>query len=351
MENNTVTQPPKEGIATFRMVREMIYGAGQVMFQENGYTGLLIILGIFWGSYETGHYLVGWGALIGLIVSTIVGHITCLPREEGRQGLWGFNGILVGCAFPTFLGSSLYMWLALIICAALSTWARTALNNLLRPLKINSLTFPFIITTWIFLLASRQMKGLPPDGLATPELATTYRALFLSTDIAYHDLHISTLLATWLRNIGQVFLIDSWITGLFFLIALAISHRWAAIWAGVASAIAILVGALWHAPAGAVVNGLYGYSAVLTGIALGCTFYRPGLLSAIWAIFGIVTTVFVQAAMDSLFLPLGLPALTAPFCITTWLFLLPLFKLDEYEPDHSFWKTRTHREAEKKVKI
>ena len=51
-----------------------------------------------------------------------------------------------------------------------------------------------------------------------------------------------------------------------------------------------------------------------------------------------LTTVFVQAAMDTLMLPYGVPTLTAPFCITTWLFLLPRYVLDgQMTPDHTEW--------------
>jgi len=41
------------------------------------------------------------------------------PAKDGEQGLWGFNGVLVGCAFPTFMGNTVWMWLALALCSAL----------------------------------------------------------------------------------------------------------------------------------------------------------------------------------------------------------------------------------------
>ena len=51
-----------------------------------------------------------------------------------------------------------------------------------------------------------------------------------------------------------------------------------------------------------------------------------------------MVTVFVQAGMDALMLPYGIATLTGPFCITTWLFLLPLYKMDkDAQPDHSGW--------------
>ena len=85
-------------------------------------------------------------------------------------------------------------------------------------------------------------------------------------------------------------------------------------------------------------DGLYGYSPVLTAIALATVFYKPNFRSALWAVLGILVTVFIQAGMYMLMAPVGIATLTGPFCIATWLFLLPLIKFDEEEkPDHSNW--------------
>ncbi len=309
----------------------MLRGAAQVMFQENAWTGVFFLIGIFWGAYRSGTSLVAWGALVGLFSSTLAGVALRLSEEDGRRGLWGFNGILVGCAFPTFLGSTLYMWLALILCAALTTWVRIGFNRIMKPWKANSLTFPFVFCTWIFLLSARMLHEIPVQGLSAPMLAPDDYSP-LASPIRFVD-----LLAIWLRSISQVFLIDSWVTGLFFLIGLLLSDRWAFLWAAVGSAIALLSILLLHGSGIAVAHGLYGFSAVLTGIALGSVFYKPGIYSAVWALTGIVVTVFVQAAMNAWMLPYGLPTLTAPFCLATWLFLLPMFPLDKEEPDHSHW--------------
>ena len=73
-------------------------------------------------------------------------------------------------------------------------------------------------------------------------------------------------------------------------------------------------------------------------IALATIFYKPNWNSALWAAMGVVVTVFVQAAMNIVLQPLGIPTLTAPFCIATWPFLLPMIRLDyQTEPDHSSW--------------
>ena len=66
--------------------------------------------------------------------------------------------------------------------------------------------------------------------------------------------------------------------------------------------------------------------AVLTGIALGATYCNFTWKAAIWTIIGVIATVFIQAAMNAFFSPMGLPTLTGPFCVATWLFLFPNYQ-------------------------
>jgi len=327
MNENDKTEAAAAGYGgLFGFAGSMLRGAGQVMFQNNVWTGLLFLAGIFWGAYASGRGAVAWGALAGLFVSTLAGRMLALPAEEGRQGLWGFNGILVGCAFPTFMGNTVWMWIALALCAALTAWVRTGLNNVMRQWKINSLTFPFVLCTWIFLAAARAMYSLPVLP-SSPHAAAVGSGL---PDWAEY----------WLRGISQVFLIDSWVTGLLFLAGLLVANRWAALWAGVGSALAMATAMAFKVSTAAVASGMYGFSPVLTAVALATVFHKPGWGSALWAALGIIVTVFVQASMDVLLAPTGLATLTAPFCIATWLFLLPLLRFGGDKPDHSDWDAR-----------
>lgn len=300
-------------------------GVGQVMFQDNYWTGQLFLCGIFWGAYSEGLGIVAWGALIGVLVSTITGYILKLPDEHGSNGLWGFNGILVGCAFPTFLANTVWMWLGLIICAVMSTFVRSGLNKIMGRWNISSLTFPFVLCTWVFLLSARLLEGFPAANMGTPE--------FAHGDHSFLSLAFGDLVLYWLRGISQVFLINSWVTGIFFLAGLAVSNWRAAMWAAIGSALALFIAIIWKGPGQDIANGLYGFSAVLTGIALGSTFCNDSWRSAIWALLGIIVTVFVQAAMNAFFAPMGLPTLTGPFCVATWMFLFPDYKF--FRPEKS----------------
>lgn len=303
----------KTAVRTFP--RTLLRGIGQVMFQDSIWTGLLILAGIFWGAYEEGIGIVAWGMLVGIIISTLTGYVLQLPDKNGAQGLWGFNGCLVGCAFPTFLGNTVWMWLGLMLCSAMTTWVRTGLDNVMDKWKVSSLTFPFVLSTYFFLLASRLFNGMPPIHMNTPELP-----LGIDTSLNLDFWH---LVEYWLKGIAQVFLLNSWGAGIFILAGLALKSIRAAVWAAIGSALSLLIVIIWQGPGADISQGLYGFSAVLTAIALGSTFCDYSWKTTLWTIVGIIATVFIQAAMNAFFSPLGLPTLTGPFCVATWLFLFP----------------------------
>lgn len=314
-------------------VRDLLRGSGQVMFQQSAWTGLLFLIGIFWGAYSAGAGQVAWGAVLGLISSTFAGWIIGEHVQDGEDGLWGFNGILVGCAFPTFLAPVPLMWVSLICCAMLTTWMRRGFNNVTAQFKINSLTFPFVFLTWVFLLSARVLTATPLADMDSPALIV---------HIGGHiDWSFWSFVIYWLKGISQVFLINNAITGVIFLVGLAVCSRWAAIYAAGSSALALFVAVLFAADPADVTAGLFGFSPVLTGIAVGTTFYKVNWKSALWTAAAVVATVFIQAGMDTLLIPWGMPTLTGPFCVATWLFLLPLYKLDTQstaEPNMTTWK-------------
>lgn len=323
------------------MIISLLRGPSQVMFQANAATGVLILAGILWGAIAGGHIEVAVGAIVGLVTSTLTGYILGLPREEGEEGLWGFNGVLVGIATMTFLRSTPLSWAVLIFTSAMTTWVRQGLNNVGGVHKSNSFTFPFVLCTWLVLASSRIFEGLDGVGLSHPMLPAIHHF-----DIAALPPSSLWEALVWpLRGVSQIMLIDSWVTGLLFLVGLLVSSPWAALWTFIGSAVGTYGALLMGGSEVAVSSGLYGFSPALTALAIGCVFYHPSWRSALWALMGAVATLIGAAALNLALEPLGLPALTAPFCLATWLFLLPLLKFDHSKAegeDHSSWHRRRH---------
>ena len=81
------------------------------------------------------------------------------------------------------------------------------------------------------------------------------------------------MLPTWYQGIGnaigQIFFQDNWITGYLIIIGIAVNSRISAGMALVGAAGAALVAVVFGGPEGAIRDGLFGYNAALTAIALG----------------------------------------------------------------------------------
>ena len=138
-----------------------------------------------------------------------------------------------------------------------------------------------------------------------------------------------------LLSISQVFLKGSGIAALLLLAGLAVSSFAAAAAALGGAVLAVVTAHLFGAESELVTSGLLGFSPVLTAIALGTVFYRPGARVAVYAAVGTVFTVVAQAALNVALTPLAIPALTAPFVLVSWMFLLPRQCFEAASPDQA----------------
>jgi urea transporter len=130
------------------------------------------------------------------------------------------------------------------------------------------------------------------------------------------------------KSISQVFLSESILAALLLLAGLAVNSIPAAVLAVAGAMVAVITAHVLGAESNLITGGLLGFSPVLTAIALGAVFYKPCAKVALYALVATIFTVVAQSAMNALFTPFGIPALTAPFVLVTWLFLLPRQKFD-----------------------
>jgi urea transporter len=308
-------------------VDTLLRGTGQVMFQNNPVTGLLFLVGIFYNSYE-----LGIAGLIGLLASTVAAIVLKADRNLIRAGLFGYNGILTGIGLAFFVrlqwGPAIVVYI--ILGGILSTIVFMALANFFSTWDMPALTAPFVLTTWLFLFAVLLFANLRPGVLVNPALPQANAVINpilrpsptgLTADAGVTVLN---LLQSFFRGVGEVFFQNNLVTGIIFLIAILINSRISALFAALGSLVGLLT-ALWllGVDGYAIYIGLYGFNAVLCAIAVGGVFFVLTWESAIYALLCALVGTIVMASITAFFSPLGMPALTAPFVLTTWLFLLP----------------------------
>ncbi|WP_378941230.1 urea transporter [Mesorhizobium sp. ANAO-SY3R2] len=314
-----------EGNAVVRFVDINLRGAGQVIFQNNPLTGLFFLAAIGWGALKADQPAVIIGAVVALLVATITAMLLDVDEASLRQGLFGFNGVLVGAAVPTFLVANASMWLILAIGAAVSTVVMLAVSNVMKTWGAPALTFPFVLTTWFLVLGAYSFGHLLIGSMGQPVLPHP-----VTDAVTGFRPKIWPLAEAWLKGPAQVFLINNAVSGILVVLGLLASSAWAALFALIGSGVALLISLWLGASLASIEAGLFGFSPVLTAVGLGCVFYPPSWRVTLFALLGTVFTVIVQGAMDASLAPLGIPTFTAPFVFVTWLFLLPKAKLQPH---------------------
>ena len=208
------------------------------------------------------------------------------------------------------------MWVYVVLGAAVSVVVMLGTANVVKPWG-GALTFPFVITTWLLLLATYGFSGLAGAALPTGNVVTAFQS-YEGSPLNLVDLARGVLL-----SISQVFLKASGVAALLLLAGLAVNSLAAAAFALAGAILAVLTAHLFGAESEVITGGLLGFSPVLTAVALGTVFYQPSWRVAVYAAVATVFTVIVQAALNVALTPFAIPALTAPFVLVTWIFLLP----------------------------
>ena len=266
-------------------------GIGQVMFQNNALSGLFMLIGIFLNSWQMGIL-----AVCGNILSTLTAHFSGYKYDDIKNGLYGFNGTLVGIAVGVFLQLSVGSLIMLIIASALSTWIAYFFN---QQRLIPGFTAPFILAVWGMLGVC---SWLIPDLLSV-----SYTVIDTTQNINYFQ--------AFCLGIGQVmFQGNTVLAGLFFLIGILINSRKATLYTILGALLPIPLAILLEVDATNLNAGLMGYNGVLCAIALGGTTWKSG----VWA----GCSVLLSTALQILGMGLGIITLTAPFVISVWIIIM-----------------------------
>ncbi|MFB7637706.1 urea transporter [Peribacillus butanolivorans] len=304
-------QKDKRTSLTYRMflslMKSSLKGISQVILIENAVSGFIILMAITIYSYHLGVI-----TLSSAIIGTLIGKLGGANENCVNSGLYGYNSVLTGIALTLFLtGPS--QWIIALVGAALAAIFSAAMVHFMRNTGIPILTFPFIILTWFMLLVSYRLKAFQLSPGLVPQ------------DLLHWNLNIAGKV-NWLegsfKGIGQIFFLDSTISGMLLFIAVFWAGWKYGLFAILGNAFALLISYGLGGEHSLIIMGLYGYNAILTCIAISMVFKEEhNRLAPISGVIAACLTVPLTAGVATWLLPYGLPALTMPFVLSTWLFL------------------------------
>ncbi|RMZ59577.1 urea transporter [Chryseobacterium nematophagum] len=278
----------------FSFLDYILKGIGQIMLQENRWTGLLFIIGIFLGSWQGG---------TAVLLSTSVGTLTAMKlryeKSEIEAGLYGFSAALVGVALSFVFQTTWLIWLLIIVGGALAS----IIQHFFIKRKIIVFTFPFIIITWIFVFVLHHFTQIPPSEMISSTVETADYSDFLTCTNAF----------------GEVIFQGGIMSGVIFFIAVFISSPAAALYGFAASILGAYISHVNGEPIEKIHMGLFGFNAVLSAIVFSGFKKSDGF----WVLLAVVLTVIIDDFLvDHNVLNEVGGVLTFPFVLGTWITLL-----------------------------
>jgi len=288
----------------FAFIDWVLRGIAQVVFQNNPISGAVILAAIFYNSW-----IYGIACLFGTIISTGTAVVFNVYKDFIKDGLFGFNGALIAIALVAYTSPdfatgnlpNLHLWLYIVLCAAFTSIILPAFSALLAPHKVPPLTMPFVLATWLVLGALLQFSTIDVSNALKP----TSPSHFTGPPPAY----------TWLTwfdgitmGIAEIFFQDNWVTGILILIGIAINTRIGAMMALMGSTLAVAGAVFYGAHDEAIRDGLFGYNATLTAMALGGMFYVLNVPAFVYTVIGALVTARAWASLGVFLEPSGLPS-------------------------------------------
>ncbi len=277
----------------------VLKGIGQIMLQENEWTGLLFLVGIFYGDVN-----MGMAALVATITGTLTASLLHFDKREIESGLYGFSPALVGVALTFMFDANWLVWVLVIVGAA----AAAMLQHFFIERKLPVFTFPFIVVTWLIVFTLHHYTAIPPSpSLAAPPVI---------------DVSDTSDFTTSTNGFGEVIFQGSFFAGILFFIAVFLSNPTAALYGLAGSILAAAISARFVQPVVEVRMGLFSFNAVLCAITFAGTRRRDGLVVLIAVVAATLIDIFMLKSDSSLLTKAG-GVLTFPFVLGAWL-TLPL---------------------------
>ena len=283
-----------------KLIKTTLVGIGQIFLQDNGWSGLLITIGMFFS-----HWTLGVTCFLGALIGTLTAKALKARDGDIEFGLYGFNASLAYmCVMFTFATNDAHATLnganpILWVLGAVAAVIATVIMHVFVTKGWTAFTFPFVVTCWVlcWAFAKYNVLGLEQTTPALPDYTGTIDA-------------ITTPFYGWAEvNFGASFL-----TGVFIFLGLAISSPSVAMWG---TAAATLGGLFAHyvlgVDANTLANGIYSFSPIL----VACAFVTKSGVSRsdfIYIVVGVLLAVLIHYGVNKI-----MATYTIGFIVATWI--------------------------------
>jgi urea transporter len=136
---------------TVAFLRSLLSNVSQVVLVDNPWAGALILAGLFVASWE-----VGLAAALGSVIGSLAALAMDEPLTETANGLAGYSGVLTAIALAVVLISSSPTSWGLAVVGTIIT---AVVTLVMHRLDVPTYTWPYILTTWVFLVIAHYLPS------------------------------------------------------------------------------------------------------------------------------------------------------------------------------------------------
>jgi len=288
-------------------IDSLLSGYGQIAFCDNPVTGILFIMGCFYGSVQH-----GVSSLVAAIVATLVAYIIGVPRLSIRLGLYTFNAALAGLGIALFVfpgqGITWQLLLYSSIGGVLCVFLTAGFAGFLSKFNVPALALPYCVVLLILIPASLRLNNLSVTTSVLPyltEMSSSHHVTWT----------VGEFFTAVFNNFAEVLWQANVVTGVFFLLGVLASSRIDGLSAIIASVASTMFAIFLELPKDGILIGLYGYNALLLMMVLFGRGYAMSIKSFFFSIVLALFTVIAVAWMATIFAPPGAPVAAFPYVL------------------------------------
>ncbi len=128
--------------------RGIINSYGQIFFSKNLFFAAILLVVSFFDIYA------GIAGLLAVIFTNAFAIFIGLNKEKTREGLYGFNSLLVGLGVGIYYQPGAEFYLVLFFISLLTLFITVGLEGVLGKYGLPYLSIPFLFGIWMVILPS-----------------------------------------------------------------------------------------------------------------------------------------------------------------------------------------------------
>ncbi len=329
-------------ILTFREFSESVLSSyAQVFFSQKKALAILLLVLTFFDFYA------GLSGLIAVVVSLLAARIIGLHYESIKTGIYSFNSLSVGLCLGVYFKFNIPFLVVLcfgaLLCLLITVW----MSGSFAIKGLPFLSFPFIITIWLLLLATRSYNALELSerGIYTyNDLYAIGGQELVDWIMKIENYPLPLELGVYFRSLGAIFFQYNLIVGVIAAIALVIYSRIAF----TLSLLGFYIGYYFYSFVGGNLNELtysfIGFNFILSSIALGGFFLIPSIWSVLLVLLVSPLIAILNSSIGVALQVVQLPLYSMPFNLIV-VSIIYLLKLRIW-PRHLFLTSIQHYSPE-----